>query len=294
MASRAIFILSKNNSYQYNNYDNSAGFDVSICVAIERDGMEGEGTHQVSFHAHSDYEMHLVLEGSCEFDFEGGAGQVVGKNQFIIVPPGKKHRIINESPTFSKLITNFTVRCSTGTDNVFYRVFENEIVNVKTLDANNKILHLAAEMIENATLMQHEYKSLISTYLYAYLIEIARVTVGGCNIIKPIECNDARLSSAIEFIKANVSNHISVKAVSDHCFISAKQLSRIFMSHLGTTPSEYIRRSKIDFACGLLLETDLPIFEIAEQLGFAEVTAFINFFKRYENITPANFRKAGR
>lgn len=67
MASQTIFILSKNNSYKYTNYDDSVEFDVSICVAYERDGINEDETHQVSFHAHSNYEMHLVLDGECEF-----------------------------------------------------------------------------------------------------------------------------------------------------------------------------------------------------------------------------------
>ena len=113
-------------------------------------------------------------------------------------------------------------------------------------------------------------------------------------IRKKSEFDDPRVSEAVRFIKENISKGITSKEVSSRCFISTKQLVRIFQKNLGTTPSEYIRRCKIDYARRLLLETDIQISEIAEQLGFTEVTAFINFFRRYEDITPAKFRKRSR
>ncbi len=46
-------------------------------------------------------------------------------------------------------------------------------------------------------------------------------------------------------------------------------LSRVFRTRTGTTPMEYIRHARLDFAHRLLLETDLPLREIAPRTGFA-------------------------
>lgn len=116
------------------------------------------------------------------FKFENGIKYTVYKKQFVIIPLDRRHRINSESNIFSKLITSFEMKHKPSFDNAFYRVFEKEISAVKVLDANRNILHLAAELMENASSKPHEYKCLISSYLYSYLIEIARVTVDELNV----------------------------------------------------------------------------------------------------------------
>lgn len=294
MAIDSVFFLSRNKKYNYKTHDEGADISIKNCVATMRKSGEDGVTRQIAYHAHSVYEMHYILEGECEFETDNGTKYTLLQNQFIIIPHQKRHRVLNESEIFSKIITDFDIRLTPEKENDFYRVFEEKMLNVEVYTATDELLWLVTSLLKNIREKRHEYRSIISSYLYAYLIESARIAVGTTQIRRKNDFDDPRVSEAVSFIKENITKCITTKEVSSKCFISTKQLVRIFQKELGTTPSEYIRRCKIDYARRLLLETDIQVGEIAEQLGFTEVTAFINFFRRYEDITPAKFRKRSR
>lgn len=73
--------------------------------------------------------------------------------------------------------------------------------------------------------------------------------------------------------------------------LSVKSLSQKVKDKLNITLSQLIRQELIKTA-KLLLHTDIPIKEIAFELGFAEANHFSSFFKHYTNITPTAFREA--
>jgi AraC-like DNA-binding protein len=68
---------------------------------------------------------------------------------------------------------------------------------------------------------------------------------------------------------------------------------RLFKEATGTTPWNYILQLKIDKARSLLLETELPIKDIAREVGFSTPHYFTRLFRREVGITPSAFRQRG-
>ncbi len=66
---------------------------------------------------------------------------------------------------------------------------------------------------------------------------------------------------------------------------------RVFTQHMGESPGAYRIRRRIERAQSLLAETERPISDIADQLGYADVFAFSKQFKQRTGIPPAAFRK---
>ena len=60
---------------------------------------------------------------------------------------------------------------------------------------------------------------------------------------------------------------------------------------MGSTFSEYLLQMWIAEACGLLIESSLPVAEIAIDCGFESQGYFNRSFKRIKNCTPVAFRK---
>lgn len=56
---------------------------------------------------------------------------------------------------------------------------------------------------------------------------------------------------------------------------------------------EYIARIKVSKAKIMLLDSDMPISEISEKLGYTSPTYFGIVFRKYEGISPSEFRKTG-
>ncbi|AIQ31439.1 MULTISPECIES: helix-turn-helix transcriptional regulator [Paenibacillus] len=65
---------------------------------------------------------------------------------------------------------------------------------------------------------------------------------------------------------------------------------RLFQKIMGMKPNEYIKMSRISAAKNLLVATDLPIYEIAENVGFSSTSYFIKVFREAIETSPQVYR----
>jgi AraC-like DNA-binding protein len=84
----------------------------------------------------------------------------------------------------------------------------------------------------------------------------------------------------------------SVREYADKIHISEKRLSKATAKILGKSPKEIINDRVLLEAKRLLVHTSQSIKEIGFQLGFAEPTNFIKYFKLQTRITPSEFRES--
>ncbi len=69
---------------------------------------------------------------------------------------------------------------------------------------------------------------------------------------------------------------------------------KMFKARCGISPWQYRVRRRLDLACGMLGRPDLPVAEIAAQLGYSSPYEFSAQFKRYIGTPPLHFRKGTR
>ncbi|HEY8938183.1 MAG TPA: AraC family transcriptional regulator [Cyclobacteriaceae bacterium] len=84
----------------------------------------------------------------------------------------------------------------------------------------------------------------------------------------------------------------SVKEYADKIHISEKRLTKATSHVLGKSPKEIINNRVLLEAKRLLVHTNQSIKEIGFQLGFAEPTNFIKYFKLQAGSTPSEFRES--
>ena len=79
------------------------------------------------------------------------------------------------------------------------------------------------------------------------------------------------------------------------CFdVSVSNLSHFFKKNMGISLSSYIDRIKLDKAKELLTESNSRVGEIAEFLQYGSSTGFAVMFKKYEGMTPKEYRERSR
>lgn len=76
------------------------------------------------------------------------------------------------------------------------------------------------------------------------------------------------------------------------CGLSRRQLMRAFRQETGQTVGAFVQELTLERAKMLLRSTDLPIGEVAAQLGFKTATSFSTAFRRSEGESPRSFRAA--
>ncbi len=96
-------------------------------------------------------------------------------------------------------------------------------------------------------------------------------------------------------IKSYVDSHpgamADVNEMAALCGISCRHLRRLFKQTTKQTLHEYIRDSWVAKAKSLLCDTDLPLKEIASQLGLTDPSSFSMAFRRATGAAPRTFRQ---
>ena len=73
--------------------------------------------------------------------------------------------------------------------------------------------------------------------------------------------------------------------------ISKYYFCRKFKKTTGFTVMDYVLKTRIVAAKGLLSETELSISEISNRCGFGSISYFCRVFKEHTGLTPLQYRK---
>ena len=96
------------------------------------------------------------------------------------------------------------------------------------------------------------------------------------------------------YIDLHTEENISIKTLSKLIFKSESQTIRIFKNNFNMTPYDYLLNSKINRAKTIILNTNLPIKEIAYRLGFSDEHYFSNIFRKKTGACPTEYRQQTR
>ncbi|MCX3067029.1 AraC family transcriptional regulator [Cetobacterium somerae] len=99
------------------------------------------------------------------------------------------------------------------------------------------------------------------------------------------------IKNALLFIDINKDKPISLSEVADFISLNPDYLSRLFKKEVGINFKDYIQKIKVDLAINYLENTNLKISEIAFKLDYCNIENFSKIFKKYQNVTPAKFKK---
>jgi two-component system response regulator YesN len=98
------------------------------------------------------------------------------------------------------------------------------------------------------------------------------------------------IEKAKSFIANNISNPITVKDVADHVNLSAEYFTKLFKRATGQNIKDYIARSKVSAAKEMLEHSNISVSMITLELGYSYFSHFTQVFKKYEHITPSEYR----
>ena len=107
-----------------------------------------------------------------------------------------------------------------------------------------------------------------------------------------LETKNQHLLKAINYIKQNFNNPITVEDIANVCFVSPSYLQHIFSKHRGHGINEEITRERLQYAEELLTSTDRQIKDIAYSSGFSNSDYFCTVFKKHYKVSPLKYRKS--
>ncbi|NFH70727.1 response regulator [Clostridium botulinum] len=105
------------------------------------------------------------------------------------------------------------------------------------------------------------------------------------------EFKEAPIKAAVEYIQGNIGEKVTLEQMASICNLSPCYFSKVFKKSIGVNFISYVNEAKINKAKELLKNTDIPILNVALDLGFDDCGYFIRVFKKSEGVTPKKYRE---
>lgn len=124
-------------------------------------------------------------------------------------------------------------------------------------------------------------------------IKYGKQYTAGENLIKEydIENLNQYLRKAVFYIKEHYKEEISLKDIAGELMISESYLVKLFKVEMRTTFVEYMTKIRIGNSLKLLKKSSMPIYQVAEEVGFKDYRYFSMVFKKVTKLTPKEFQQ---
>ena len=253
-------------------------------ISFERDGSRVTKKR----HYHTGVEIHIIQEGYQTYEIDGQILQVAA-GQYLLIPPLVKHVVCGEDPITVKYAITFHIKESSPFADCTFPLRSCFVGNTPS-SIIESILLIKTE----ASARKPFYASVMCGRMLECILHLYRQTeirdTGIGDFLNAGE-NDI-FWIAKQYIEDNICQRISVPELASYCYVSEKQLERIFKRESGLTIIEYVRKRKCFMIEKLLSDPSLSLRQISEKMEFNNEYHFNSFFKKYAGMTPGAYRKS--
>jgi AraC family transcriptional regulator len=234
-------------------------------------------------HRHERACFHFLLQGGFA---ERRGTQAIHCNPFSLSfqPRGFEHSYRAATETVSH---GFTIELS---ENWLARLQEHSVMlDVPVNSVGGFALSLMTRLYSEFCSMQSG--SLLA--IEALALEIA-VETSRRNKIAAERSPPAWLKKVSDLLNDQFAESLSLSHIAAEVGVHPVHLARTFRQFHHCTVGEYLRRIRVEFACGKVIHSDSTLVEIALAAGFSDQSQFCHTFKRTVGMTPTEFRSAIR
>lgn len=262
----------------------------NFCIRHVHDLLAGKDMHQ-AFHRHDFYYI-LVLNkgaGHHEIDF---TSYKIGDHSIFFMRPGQVHQL-----TLKAGSKGFLMEFNAGFFHPLNKAAVGQLRKAGSINyyqlaptAFKKIQSLLANTSQEYIDQQEGFLDIIQANLHILIIELARLNNQGRSQ-KAGDYSQDRLEVLLALIEKYGKVHKQVAQYAAMMNVSPFQLNSITKTMLGKTCSALINEYMILESKRYLLSTTNQVSQIADLLGYDDVSYFIRFFKKHTSLSPEQFRQ---
>ena len=102
----------------------------------------------------------------------------------------------------------------------------------------------------------------------------------------------ALVSRALKIIRKESGEPLTRAEVARKAGVSSAHLAELLQQRTGRSFTDLVREARIDRACELLTNSELPMSAIAAECGFCDQSYFTHVFQRLKKTSPKQYREA--
>lgn len=263
----------------------------------------GWPTDLCRWHAHEEYELHLIVRtrgkafvGDFIGEFEPGCFYLTGPNlphnwithdaSTAQVPVRDKMIQFNDTG-LRALVTAFPEFAEIET------LFKKARSGIQFVGFNREVAETHMDMVRDLTGPDR-----ILAFLRLLMAVVAHPDKKVLSVTVPAEPGKsdrhARIGTVVDYIAAHYSDNFTVEQVAELAGMSTSAFTRNFQAVTGNRFVEFVNRVRIGQACSLLYETDDQVSAICFEVGFQNLANFNRQFLRMKDMTPSEYRETAR
>lgn len=101
----------------------------------------------------------------------------------------------------------------------------------------------------------------------------------------------AHIAEVIRYAERNVSRCPTNQELADIAGMSVYQLDRRMRRVFGLTTGQWVLKTRISHASRILVDTNIPIADVALEAGYADQSSFTRQFRRSTGLSPTEYRR---
>ena len=241
-------------------------------------------THDINgSHIHDQCEIYVNVSGNVSFMVEGQLYPITRGSAIITRPFEYHHCIYHTSTPHEHYWILFSGTGNEALLDLFFdRPAGKENLLVLPQQQTEELLELCS------TLSKNEPDSTAEKYkLFFELLSLLR---SGNHQKSQAKNIPQELHHVLNTINSSFAAPLCIKDLARDSFISINTLERLFKTHLGVTPTEYIQKKRVSHGAKLL-QQGYSVSQAAGECGYPDTSQFIALFKKAFGQTPLQYRK---
>ncbi|UFT99293.1 AraC family transcriptional regulator [Radiobacillus kanasensis] len=170
---------------------------------------------------------------------------------------------------------------------------------LNSLELNFSALYAESEEVPFSSLIKDMLKKVekdsefskleLSRDLYSFIIMLKQY--GKLKIQRSLSQSFDKIKPVVDWIEGHYSENIGLADMADVMNMSSQHLTTIFRGTFGMSPYSFLIQLRIREAKKKLVsDHSVSLKEIADQVGFNDVSHFVATFRKIEGITPKKYR----
>lgn len=249
--------------------------------------------HNVKKHWHRSIEMSYVVKGSCLFNVNGEEFEAK-KDDMVLINSCDVHGVLTNYLGESDMlciIFPYSFLKAVYPEFVRYR-YEPEAFP----EACARLKQDFRDIIP--VFKGREGNPLYQLKMNSFFYDVIYILFAECRVTKPAaasirtEKHIERCTQLLDYIDSHYMDALSLEKMAEEFSLSKEHLSRTFKMYMDTTFKKYLTSVRLHHAYQDIVDSDLPILQIAVNNGFSDARAFNNAFYAIYGQTPLKYRKS--
>jgi len=255
-------------------------------------------------HIHSAIELNYIYSGSCTYEI-GDKNVVLNEGDLCLCdthvvhstkPIGENDIVVNIAMTESFFTTSFLSRLSNEgiiTSFLVNSLLENKSHSKYIVFRSNKKSKIDILMKNLMCEYFHRdigYNEVTNSYIIIIFSELVRIF--NENNSSEHDLEDKKYDNIINILKyiENNYNHCTLSTTANHFGYNSNYLGNLLKSKTGKSFSQLKMEHRMKQAAMLISHSEMPIYEIALEVGFSNLGYFYKTFKNTFNKNPQEYR----